>query len=135
MVVRFAAERSPQLDGQWGDVEVEETLVWPVGRSAWPEGGGKKLDATAVGFLNVRCVEVLEAIAAMREGLEDFEGSSFGDGELGDAVRGGGALDFDLSGDDVARFVGDEFPGGVDTVGGGETAVFSKVAQDLCGEP
>ena len=115
-------------------MEVEEALVRSVGGCTGPKGGGKKVDVTTVGELGLRSVKVFEFATAVGKGFDDFEGSSFGDGEFCDAVGGGRAVDFDLGGDDVAWLVSDEFPGGVGAVGGGETSIFSEVSQDLCGE-
>ena len=114
-------------------MEVEEALDRSVGGCTGPKGGGKKVDVTTVGELGLRSVKVFEFVTAVGKGFDDFEGSSFGDGEFSDAVGGGRAVDFDLGGDDVAWLVSDEFPGGVGAVGGGETSIFSEVSQDLCG--
>ena len=115
-------------------MKVEEALVRAIGRCAWPKRGGKEFDIAAVGFEGLGGVEVFKVVTTMREDFEDFEWSTFCDGQLGDSIVCSGAMDFDLGSDDVAGFERDEFPGGVDAMSCSEAAIFSEVAEDFGGE-
>ena len=99
MVVGVAAERASELDGQFGDMDVEEALVRAVGRGAGPEGRGKKgqhatveLESRGVGSL----VEPADFVAAFFGGADDDERATAAEGKFGDRVGVGVAADLDV---------------------------------------
>ena len=108
MVVGVAAERASELDGQFGDMDVEEALVRAVGRGAGPEGRGQerqhavvKLEGGGVGSF----VEPADFVATFFSGADDDERAATAEREFGDGVGVGVAADFDSASDDIASFV------------------------------
>ena len=79
VIVGIAAKGSSQSDGKGRDVDVEEALIWSVGRAARPKGGWAKVEEAAVGgYLSIG-VDMAKVVFPMLVVGEDFVGSSLPD--------------------------------------------------------
>ena len=125
------------MDGQLGDVDVEEALVRAVGRSACPEGRGQEGQHAAVKFEGGRVgsfVKPADFVAPFFGGTDDDERSAAAKREFGDGVGVGIAADFDSASDNVTSFVLDRLAVAVGVVGSSKAKVLGEKAKDFSGE-
>ena len=110
-VIRFTAERAVKLDGEQGDIDIEEALVSAVRRFARPEGRWAEFEIPTVEGLGGTSEDVMGVIFTVGIGVEDFEWSAFADRGFGDAAVGRGTVDFNGGEDKVSRFVENKVAG------------------------
>ena len=136
VVVRITTQGTAQLNREFRNMHVKESLIRAIQWCARPKGWRHEGEPPAMELQGgtVGRVQPFDFVVGVWEGLCDNKGSAAVKAQFANSFGAGIALDLDLSRDNVTNFEGNQVAGGVGAVGSIESSLFGEETEDFCGK-